>query len=308
MPGLLACDDDSSGSPSTELESPPIDADSSESPDDALSDGSSPGDVVGEDSGPCIPDCEGKFCGDDGCGVLCGICDEGFACTEDAQCEEVCEPQVSTTCVGNATYWVNGCGIADVLKEQCSTGTQCQDGICLPCTPQAETICEEQSIVWVDSCGNPGEVIEECGAESLCVDGACVDGENPLSGAFSLSFTPNELEFPAAEINTTFPNGSATLLIDGAGTVTLSLGEGLESISEQVPQFLGSLASDQFSAGGMFVTTLDDGTSLERSFMIQALFVDDNTFQGTLKEWLILDGQGPPIEGMRDMTGTRMSP
>ena len=82
----------------------------------------------------------------------------------------------------------------------------------------------------------------------------------------------------------------------------------MESIGGEISQFLGSLVSDQFSAGGMFVMTLEDGTSLERSFMIQALFVDSDTFQGTLKEWIIVDGQGPPAEAMRDITGVRALP
>jgi hypothetical protein len=33
----------------------------------------------------CTPSCGGKSCGDDGCGSVCGTCDEGLACT-DGQC------------------------------------------------------------------------------------------------------------------------------------------------------------------------------------------------------------------------------
>ena len=34
-------------------------------------------------SGDCFPHCDGKECGDDGCGGSCGTCDDGFACQWD---------------------------------------------------------------------------------------------------------------------------------------------------------------------------------------------------------------------------------
>ncbi len=37
---------------------------------------------------PCIPSCDGKACGDDGCGGTCGACDEGDLCGETFQCED----------------------------------------------------------------------------------------------------------------------------------------------------------------------------------------------------------------------------
>jgi hypothetical protein len=41
---------------------------------------------------PCVPNCFGKQCGDDGCGSSCGICGEGENCNELAVCEpeQVC--------------------------------------------------------------------------------------------------------------------------------------------------------------------------------------------------------------------------
>jgi len=257
---------------------------------------------------PCIPDCEGKLCGDDGCGVLCGVCDEGYSCTEDGQCDLYCEPQVSTTCVGNATYWVNGCGDANELKEECSTGTQCEEGICMPCTPQSAMTCDGNARMWMDSCENPGETVEECGEDSLCVDGECVQAENPLSGQFEITVTPNDLDFAGLGLVTSFPDGTVSLLIDGADNVTISLGTGMESIGEQIPQLLGTLVADQFSAGGTLTTSLEGGDSLERSFMIQGLFVNSDQFQGTLKEWLIVNNEGPPTEGIRDITASRIIP
>ena len=40
---------------------------------------------------PCHPDCEGKNCGDDGCGDSCGECEDGYLCDENGQCS-ICVP------------------------------------------------------------------------------------------------------------------------------------------------------------------------------------------------------------------------
>ena len=110
---------------------------------------------------PCSPDCEDKLCGQDGCGALCGVCDEGFACTPEFTCEEYCEPQAGNTCVGNDVYWVDGCGEQQELKETCSTGTYCSDGACFPCTPIPDLTCEAGERVQLDSCDN---MIDNLGA------------------------------------------------------------------------------------------------------------------------------------------------
>ena len=43
----------------------------------------------------CVPDCEGKQCGDDGCGADCGPCLENEVCDDDGQC---LEPDVDANC------------------------------------------------------------------------------------------------------------------------------------------------------------------------------------------------------------------
>ena len=37
----------------------------------------------------CDPQCEGKACGDDGCGDVCGVCPGGFTCDDEGQCIDV---------------------------------------------------------------------------------------------------------------------------------------------------------------------------------------------------------------------------
>ncbi|MGM0574784.1 MAG: agmatine deiminase family protein [Myxococcota bacterium] len=41
---------------------------------------------------PCVPDCSGKQCGDDGCGGSCGACPPDSTCDEARQCVEATDP------------------------------------------------------------------------------------------------------------------------------------------------------------------------------------------------------------------------
>jgi sugar lactone lactonase YvrE len=73
---------------------------------------------------PCIPDCAGKECGDDGCGGACGECDEGLFCTPAGACSSQCFPDCFGKECGD-----DGCG--DDCGE-CSEGDYCSDtGECL---------------------------------------------------------------------------------------------------------------------------------------------------------------------------------
>ncbi|MGC4116890.1 MAG: hypothetical protein QM765_20475 [Myxococcales bacterium] len=57
-----------------------------------------PGTVCNEGAGKCVlcnRDCAGKQCGPDGCGSTCGTCDDGFACAADNLCRK-------TTTTGDA--------------------------------------------------------------------------------------------------------------------------------------------------------------------------------------------------------------
>ena len=114
-------------------------------------------DEVCNDGQCCKPDCEGKECGDDGCGSDCGTCPEGYMCT-DNQCVKVpCAPECDGKECG-PTGCDDGfvCGI-------CPQDTVCQDGICT-----CETKCK-----WWQECGDDG-----CGGEC----GLCPDGHKCESG------------------------------------------------------------------------------------------------------------------------------
>ena len=49
----------------------------------------------GGGSGECVPSCDGKQCGDDGCGNSCGSCPAGQQCEATGQCLAACDPKGS---------------------------------------------------------------------------------------------------------------------------------------------------------------------------------------------------------------------
>ena len=63
---------------------------------------------------PCEPDCEGKECGDDGCGGSCGACDEGLVCV-DGTCTALSECTKDGDCPANQ--------ICDLSDASCRTPT-----------------------------------------------------------------------------------------------------------------------------------------------------------------------------------------
>jgi len=91
----------------------------------------------------CIPDCDGKECGDDGCGGVCGICPVPFECTEGGQCfcegdccavDEECDDDNDCTldaCVMGDCFHAfvpgEGCCLDD---EDCNDDDPCTYDVC----------------------------------------------------------------------------------------------------------------------------------------------------------------------------------
>ena len=90
----------------------------------------------GDGEGPeCVPACEGKDCGGDGCGGLCGSCGANESCTAGlCACVPACEGK---------TCGDDGCGGSCGL---CASGESCVEGgcVCVPtCTaPGCDTSCD----------------------------------------------------------------------------------------------------------------------------------------------------------------------
>ncbi len=104
--------------------------------------------------GWCQPSCEGKECGDDGCGGSCGSCPAGLSCVAG-----VC--QCVPSCAGKACG-PDGCG---GTCGKCHFGQECVQGHC-ECVPS----CEDMAC-GVDGCGNS---CGTCPEGLVCHEGACV--------------------------------------------------------------------------------------------------------------------------------------
>jgi hypothetical protein len=106
------------------------------------------GNDVCDGQGQCVcqPACAGKACGADGCGDVCGTCDQGDTCTPQGQCcTPDCEgksPCASDSCGGTCGTCQNGacfsgqclCPFPVVRTPACNPGfcPTCSPGVCCP--------------------------------------------------------------------------------------------------------------------------------------------------------------------------------
>jgi hypothetical protein len=123
-------------------------------------------------SEPCVPECGGMECGDDGCGGSCGDCDEllgsGFECGPDGMCViGSCLPgQCYSSCVpecGGMECGDDGCGGSCGDCSDYGSGFECgPDDMCITgsCIPNCDgKTCGDNGCG--GSCG-------ECGEYSIC--------------------------------------------------------------------------------------------------------------------------------------------
>ena len=120
----------------------------------------------------CPPDCAGKECGPDGCGGWCGHCPGGWDCVN-GSCSEECQDECKFgegTCFGSAAAY---CGQYDddpcldwSMPFGCPAGTGCDEGVCT-CHPDcAGKKCGP------DGCGGEcGHCLEN---EFCLTDGTCM--------------------------------------------------------------------------------------------------------------------------------------
>src|SRR4051812_33305373 len=105
---------------------------------------------------PCIPSCERKICGDDGCAGSCGTCGAGTHCLT-GSCVPFCQGQTDGTA--------------------CGGGQQCSGGVCA--TPPTEATCQHTQ---------PNELIGGwyCAFDnSVCCSGVCTANTNCAKGGAS---------------------------------------------------------------------------------------------------------------------------
>ncbi len=139
--------------------------------------------ATGACAAECLPACEGKSCGDDGCGGSCGSCDAGLTC-KDGLCKEPPLAALGEPC--------NSAG--DCASKMCVAGPDgkvCSKG----CTGDAGCpggfVCEEVTVNGVPmmACLPTGECVPDCvgkvcggnGCEGSC--GECDPGFSCTAGA-----------------------------------------------------------------------------------------------------------------------------
>jgi hypothetical protein len=101
-------------------------------------------------AGRCLPSCDGRFCGPDGCGGSCGTCITG-ECGSDGHCLDPC----ARACEGKECG-DNGCGGS---CGTCGQGTVCTSGRCLP-----GVACDHFRPTCSPACGDG----EFCGTDCVC--------------------------------------------------------------------------------------------------------------------------------------------
>ena len=113
----------------------------------------------------CAPDCDGKQCGPNGCGGVCGSCAPGTLCEED-QCV-ACEPQCDGLACGD-----DQCG---GTCGECDPFDTCEAGQCIVCEPNCDGL-----VCGSDGCGG---TCGECADGLVCTtDQQCVECEPQCEG------------------------------------------------------------------------------------------------------------------------------
>jgi MYXO-CTERM domain-containing protein len=108
---------------------------------------------------PCIPDCDGKVCGPDGCGGTCGECDEGFYCSGVGQCTDECLGSCNGKECGD-----DGCGES---CGSCDGGFHCSQGQChLDCDGIPWEGCCDGAVLYY--CDDGNLVTQQCEKNPAC--------------------------------------------------------------------------------------------------------------------------------------------
>lgn len=126
----------------------------------------------------CTPQCSGRLCGDNGCGGVCGVCNDGNDCTND-----VCNEETGTC---SATNYVTGTACDDgffcTVGEYCTAGT-CGNGTAKSCqdeaTPCQTGYCNENTNACEFEDFADGQSCDDglyCTVGEYCTNGACTNG------------------------------------------------------------------------------------------------------------------------------------
>ncbi|MCG3175039.1 MAG: hypothetical protein GMKNLPBB_03373 [Myxococcota bacterium] len=138
----------------------------------------------------CVPKCDGRQCGDNGCGGSCGSCAAGKSCIN-GQCLEDCQPECvvgTKKCEGRSKVTCEAFnGRQDCGKwgapQVCLFGQACLSGECRPsncrndCTVEGQTVCQTGENKVRKCAVNLQGCLEwqttNCPAGEICINNAC---------------------------------------------------------------------------------------------------------------------------------------
>ena len=174
----------------------------------------------------CAPDCDGRACGDDGCGGVCGTCPTVKPVCEGGVC--LCEPDCTGKACGPDGCFGN-CGTCPLVAPACT-----DEGLC--CAPDcAGKVCGD------DGCGG---ICGKCDCpvvtfwyeasddvKSVFVSGSFDDWAPPGEGAFAMTDPDGDLKW---EVSVPLSPGTHTYklvvddvwILDPANPSTVSDGYG----------------------------------------------------------------------------------
>jgi hypothetical protein len=163
------------------------------------------------DKDVCEPACEGKVCGDDGCGGTCADCDPGHVCSDD---QSACE------CVPNCDGKTCGDDGCDGSCGECDEGS-CVAGAC--CVPDCTDL----------ECGGDGcgGSCGEC-ADGICQAGTCGEVGFGLGSRMSAMYIPELPEATGDESGIDALAGAVCLEVGGEEGPDNGLGALLETLAD----------------------------------------------------------------------------
>lgn len=122
-----------------------------------------------QDLVPCVPVCEARTCGSDGCADVCGFCAYGYTCSGQGTC--LADPCKKACIAGDGSLKECGSDNCGGSCGKCATGMRCgQDGRCYESTCTKNCTGRECGD---DGCGG---TCGNCGLGKLCsLLGKCVN-------------------------------------------------------------------------------------------------------------------------------------
>ena len=132
---------------------------------------------AGVDTPECVPDCESRKCGTDGCEGSCGECLAGYECADliigtgcVANCDELCVDRECGEAGGSGECNCGYCDDFDPCKE-----AQCVDGVCL-FEPLSGEPCFDEDLCTDNEHCEAGECVSEqveCDDGNFCTTDSC---------------------------------------------------------------------------------------------------------------------------------------